>query len=147
MPSNKLVWFAICIICILAISTSGCIGGKKTYDGKYMSFEYPEDWNISKTLDEGTSEHVILRQSNDIIGVNALKDASIEDVEANITTPNLYGPENETIGDVHCLTYYESEIDMSFYIFQKDGMTFLVTCTVGSEGIAEDIIKSLKVKK
>ncbi len=142
--SWKKILGILCLLVIIAVAyTTLTATPKKTYNGTYMSFEYPADWNIS-TTQEATIEHVFVRKSNDLICVNAYKDASIEDVEANVTG---LGPDEETIGEVHCIKYYNSELDMSFYIFQKDGRTFLVSCTVWEEWDAEHIIPSLKGKE
>ncbi|HIH61640.1 MAG TPA: hypothetical protein HA298_02990 [Methanobacteriales archaeon] len=57
------------------------------------------------------------------------------------------GPLDEIIGDVHCTTYYDDSTRTKFYVFQKNGRTFLVACYVLHTDVAEDIIKSLKAKK
>lgn len=146
--SWKKILGILCLLVIIAVAyTTLTATPKKTYNGTYMSFEYPADWNISTAKDEGSCEHVILRKSYDLIVVNAFKDASIEDVEYNITIYPTYGPDEETIGEVHCIKYYDSEFDLDFYIFQKDGRTFLVSCTVWEEWDAEHIIPSLKGKE
>ncbi|MBC7088782.1 MAG: hypothetical protein H5T39_00055 [Methanobacteriales archaeon] len=168
MPSNKLAWLAICIIFLLAISTSGCIGSKRAYNGTYMSFEYPEDWNITKPvfLDRGEIEErecVGIRSEDGFIGVAAYKRASLEDIESiwiagmMMQGPDIEisGPEYKTIDGVHCTIYTErmykgSSLIPKFidkhYFFQKDGRTFAIRCNIEVDDVAEDIIKSIKPK-
>lgn len=75
------------------------------------------------------------------------KNVSLEDVKYNVSLNSLGVSDEGTIGDVHYTKYYSDEPRLDFYVFAKDGRAFLVTCDLLSNGVAEDIIKSLKVRK
>lgn len=147
MPSNKLAWLAICIIFLLAISTSGCIGGKKTYDSEYMTFEYPEDWSIETSVSHGAAgEDVILaNEYGDRVAIMACTNETLQTLEkATAEDLNAGRLKKETFNGVEC-SIYEGE-GLRYYVFQKDGTVFTVMCNLDAKDVAEDIIKSIKPK-
>jgi len=48
---------------------------------------------------------------------------------------------------VHYVEYYSDEPRLHFYVFEKDGRPFVVSCDLLSDDVAKQIIESLKVKK
>ncbi len=145
MPSNKLVLFAICIICIFAISTSGCIGeskGNETYESKYISFEYPGNWTIVESKDYGDGEYVALEDEyGNVIDMHVFTNKTLQDILSGITVPL----KKETINGVEC--YINEDIYTGFCYFQKDGVVFDLRYDTAVKDVAKDIIASLKVKK
>jgi len=150
--SWKSVLAIIAIILVAAVAVMGyqALTATKTFNGQYMTFKYPESWEVRAHNPPGDideHEHVMIQEKEEPIGrilaVNAYANASLEDIEANVTGS---GPLEETIGDVHCITYYDDSTRLKSYIFQKNGRTFLVVCSVTYTGVAEDIIKSIKPK-
>jgi len=143
---GKLKLLIACLaVCSIIISASGCIGGKKTYDGKTMTFEYPDDWRIVKDYGDG----VLLKDKDNSSWISIIR--------AKNKTPQEIGDELEYMGfsqleekvdGVECSEYLTEDKDVIYYVFQKNGTTFeIIISDVGVEFVAKDIIKSIKAKK
>lgn len=143
-----LVFLAIVVYGLYSILNPGT----NTFSGEYISFEYPKDWNVTVhklNATESVCELVEIKdKEGHMVSIAAFsKNVSLEDVKYNVSLNSLGVSDEGTIGDAHYTKYYSDEPRLDFYVFAKDGRTFLVTCDLLSNGVAEDIIKSLKVRK
>ncbi|MBC7128989.1 hypothetical protein [Methanothermobacter tenebrarum] len=144
----------ICVLAGLVVAVSGCIGQETTtFSGKYVTFEYPKDWNISNHQTDPTGspcEFVLLKnQEGEQVASLAVfgGNVSLEDVESDVSVDCLGISDEGDIGDVHYVEYYSDEPRLHFYVFEKDGRPFVVSCDLLSDDVAKQIIESLKVKK
>jgi len=147
---------SIAIIFIAAVAVMGyqALTATKTFDGKWMTFEYANYLNVTEYDPPGEEgvEYVILRDfEGDAILVIATDSPPefAELVLANLSAEygtELQGPSREDVDGVTCRFYYDDTLDKCAYIFEKQGMTFVVFSHVTLSDESENIIKSIKPK-
>jgi len=128
--------------------SNGCIGGKKTYDSEYMTFEYPENWIITgHATNEYGGEDVELQDKDNMYGISIMSatNENPQKFEDDLVSSGFEWSGTKEIGNVEC-NIYEGDHGR-VYVFQKDGTSFRVDGPIEVEYVIEDIIKSIKAKK
>lgn len=125
-----------------------------TFSGKYISFEYPKDWNITDHCFDTPNydEHVCVVKHDEwkkIVSVDLHpKNVTLEDLKRDILGFAGYRITDEgTLGDVQYTEFWSDQVYQTIYVFEKDGRVLEITCDIDCENVAKDIIKSLRVKK
>lgn len=162
MSWKKILGILCLLIIIAAAYTTLTTTPKKTYNGTYMSFEYPADWKITETdkleePDGGQFVQLMSEDESNLINVNVYTDLTLEELisrkeelyneryQKSIEKGVVCSKEEKTVDGVKCKIY--DLVMIRHYCFEKDGKAVLVTCNFNAANVAEDIIKSLKIKQ
>lgn|GEM_PF-4046582 len=143
---------AIIFVAVIAVMGYQALTATKTFNGQLMTFEYPSYLNVTDRRVEAGFEYVFLEdyEGDTILVIAADVPPEVAElVLLNVSEKygtDLEGPIWRDIGGVRCKHYDDNTLEKCAYIFEKQGMTFVVFADIGANSASEGIIKSIKPK-